>query len=100
MLRELTILRSSTEHVRFKAWFRAYGIRATVRTMIRLPRKDFSPSGIVTEAKPIYKTITDAMARGTLHEASEANKKGDYKDIVKDHEVKEITELISKQDLS
>lgn len=45
------------------------------------------------EAKPIYKTITDAMARGTLLEASAANKKGDYKDIVKDPEVKEITEL-------
>lgn len=45
------------------------------------------------EAKPIYKTITDAMARGTLLEASEANKKGDYKDIVKYPEVKEITAL-------
>lgn len=49
------------------------------------------------EAKPIYKTITDGMARGTLLQASEANKKGDYTDIVKGPEVTEITSLTPDQ---
>ena len=49
------------------------------------------------EAKPIYKTITDGMARGTLLQASDANKKGDYTDIVKGPEITEITGLTPDQ---
>ena len=53
------------------------------------------------EAKPIYKTITDGMARGTLLKATTKNKSGDYSDIEKDPTITEITDLTpSKTEVS
>lgn len=45
------------------------------------------------ECKPLFKTIIDGMMRGTFLEASADNNKWNFKDIVSDPEIVEITSI-------
>ncbi len=46
-----------------------------------------------TELRPIFDTIIEAMVRGTYIEATDKNKSYDFKDIVKNPEITEITSI-------
>lgn len=49
--------------------------------------------------KPLFKTITDAMMRGTFLENSELNDNWDYTDVVSDPEIKPIKSIDIKEEI-